>query len=143
MKLTCLNTARGLVPLYDDDYDEKRKLKVGQTYECEVKVTRNVRFLRKAFALLNAAWSLMDEGQMAAWRSKEGFRDYLTVAAGFYNVYWNPRLGQFVEVPKSWAFDKMSEDEFSSLYERMKDVIFRVLGDKVTEEIFNKVLANF
>ena len=85
----------------------------------------------------------MDEGQMAAWRSKEGFRAYLTVAAGYYEVYYNPRLREFVEVPKSWAFDNMSEDVFSQLYDRMKDVIFSVLGDKITEEVFEQVLANF
>ena len=37
----------------------------------------------------------------------------------------------------------MDEAEFSVLYERMKDVIYGVLGEKVTEEVFEKVLANF
>ena len=143
MKINCLCTAHGLVPLYDDDYDQKKRLKVGESYECDVKVVRNVKFLRKAFALLNAAWSLLDERQQAAWRSKQGFRDYLTVAAGFYDTYYNVRLQSFVEQPKSWAFDSMEESEFSDLYERMKDVIFAVLGDKITEEVFEQVLSNF
>ena len=143
MKLNLLNTARGLLPLYDDDYDEKKKLKVGVVYQAEVKAPRNYKFLRKAFALLNAAWELMDERQTAAWRSKEGFRNYLTVASGFYDVYWNPRLNEFVEMPKSWSFDSMDEAEFSELYERMKDVVFNVLGDRVTEEVFETVLSNF
>lgn len=143
MKINLLNTAHGLVPLYDEDYDEKRKLKVGQVYQAEVKVQRNYKFLRKAFALLNAAWELMDETQQAAWRSKEGFRQYLTVTAGFYDVYYNQRLQTFVECPRSWAFDSMTEDEFSGLYDRMKDVIYSVLGSKVTEEVFEQVLSNF
>jgi hypothetical protein len=37
----------------------------------------------------------------------------------------------------------MDEPTFSDLYERMKDVIFGVLGNKVTEEVFERVLANF
>lgn len=143
MKLNVLCTAHGLVPVSDDDFDEKKRLKIGQVYECDVKVQRNVKFLRKAFALLNTAWALMDERQQAAWRSKQGFRDYLTVAAGYYDVYYNPRLQQFVEQPKSWSFDSMDEAEFSSLYDRLKDVIFRVLGDKINEDIFNNVLINF
>lgn len=143
MKLTCINTAHGLVPMYDEDFDEKKKLSIGQAYECDVKVLRNVRFHRKAFALLNAAWSLMNERQQAGWRSKEGFRNYLTVAAGHYDTYYNQRLQAFVELPRSWSFDKMDEAEFSNLYDRMKDVIFAVLGDRVTEEIFDRVLANF
>ena len=143
MKLTCINTAHGLVPMYDEDFDEKKKLTVGQAYECDVKVLRNIRFHRKAFALLNAAWSLMNEHQQAGWRSKDGFRNYLTVAAGHYDVYFNQRLNAFVELPRSWSFDKMDDAEFSALYDRMKDVIFAVLGNRVTEEVFDKVLANF
>jgi len=143
MKLNVICTAHGLVPVSDDDFDEKKRLKIGQVYQCDVKVVRNVKFLRKAFALLNAAWSLMDEQQQASWRSKEGFRNYLTVAAGYYDVYFNPRLEQFVEIARSWRFDKMDEPTFSDLYERMKDVIFGVLGGKVTVEVFERVLANF
>ena len=30
MEIYCRNTASGLVPLYDSDYDEKRKLKIGK-----------------------------------------------------------------------------------------------------------------
>lgn len=143
MKLTLLNTAHGLVPCYDEDFDEKKKLRVGQVYQADVKIPRNYRFLKKAFALLNAAWELMDERRQASWRSKEGFRAYLTVASGYYDVYFNPRLQAFVELPKSWSFDSMGEDEFNGLYERMKDTIFAVLGDRVTEEVFEQVLSNF
>lgn len=143
MKIDCINTTHGLVPLYDEDFDAKKRLTIGETYRCEITIPRNVRFLRKAFALLNAAWSLMGEKRQAGWRSKDGFRAYLTVAAGFYDVYFNPRLQAFVEQPKSWSFDNMEESEFSDLYERMKDVIFAILGDEITEETFERVLSNF
>lgn len=143
MKLSVICTPNGLVPLGDDSYEEKKRLRVGHAYECDIKEIRNYPFLKKAFALLNAAWALMGERQQASWRSKEGFRAYLTVASGFYDVYFNPRLQTFVELPKSWSFDKMPESEFNELYDRMKDVIFAVLGSRVTEEVFNSVLANF
>lgn len=143
MKIQVICTPNGLVPLGDDSYEEKRKLRVGQAYECDIKEIRNYPFLKKAFALLNSAWALMDEKQQAAWRSKEGFRNYLTVAAGHYDVYYNQRLQAFVEIPRSWSFDKMPESEFNDLYDRMKDVIFSVLGKRITEEVFNRVLANF
>jgi len=143
MKLTCINTAHGLVPMDEESYDEKKRLVIGQAYECDVKIVRNYQFLKKAFSLVNAAWSLMTERQQAGWRSKDGFRAYLTVASGFYQVYFNPRLQQFVEQPKSWSFDKMDEAEFSELYERMKDTVYAVLGDRVSEDVFEGVLANF
>lgn len=144
MKLNVICTAHGLVPVSDDDFDEKKRLKIGQVYECDVKALRNVGFHKKAFALLNAVWSLMDENQQAAWRSKDGFRAYLTVAAGYYDVFYNPITGSFNEYPKSWSFDKMDEAEFNGLYERMKDVIYKVVfKGKLTEEVFNNVLRNF
>lgn len=143
MKINCLCTAHGLIPLYDDDFDNKKRLKVGEAYECDVKMKRNYELLQKAQALVSAAWSLMGEKEHAAWRSREGFRAYLTVTAGFYDVYYNPRLQQFVETPRSWAFDKMEEHEFRDLYDRLKDVIFSVLGNRINEETFNRVLANF
>ena len=143
MKLDLICTSRGLIPVGDDSYDEKKKLKNGTIYRADIKVPRNYKFLKKAFSLLNAAWELMDEGQQAKWRSKDGFRAYLTVAAGFYEVYFSPIRKEWVEIPRSWSFDHMGEDEFNELYERMKDVIFVVLGDKITEEIFQTVLSNF
>lgn len=143
MKINLICTANGLVPCSDEDYEAKRKLSIGQIYQADIKVKRNYRFHKKAFALLNAAWALMDERQQAGWRSIEGFRSYLTVTAGHYDLYYNQRLQTFVEEPRSWSFDSMGEDEFNDLYERMKDVIYAVLGNKVTKEIFESVLSNF
>lgn len=52
MRLLVVNTPRGLVPCGDDDYDEKKKLRLGETYSVEVRVARNVDFHRKYFALI-------------------------------------------------------------------------------------------
>lgn len=143
MKLNLLCTQQGLVPMYDDDYDLKKRLKVGQTYVADVKVARNVGFHRKYWALLNAAWSLLPERTSNGFRSLEGFRSYVIVAAGFYELYFNPRLKEFVEVPRSISFEKMDEVEFSELYDRSKDVIWSIIGRYVSEEDFERCLINF
>lgn len=143
MKMNLLCTPQGLVPLYDRDYDLKKKLKVGQTYVADVKVVRNLSFHNKFWALLNAAWSLLPERTSNGFRSLEGFRAYVIVAAGFYDVYFNPRLKEFVEIPRSISFEKMDEIEFSDLYDRSKDVIWGILGKYVSEEDFERCLINF
>ena len=61
MKINLLNTAHGLVPMYDEDFNEKKKLAVGQVYVAEIRVPRNYQFLKKAFALMNTAWALLPE----------------------------------------------------------------------------------
>lgn len=143
MKLNLLNTPHGLVPMYDRDFDEKKKLKPGTIYAAEIKVPRNYQFLKKFFALINAGYSLLPERTQNGFRSVDGFRQYVTVAAGYYDVFFSPRLQEFVEIPKSISFASMSEDEFSDCYNAIKDVIWGILGDRVTEDVFNNVLSNF
>ena len=143
MKLLVINTPRGLVPLGDDDYDEKKKLKLGQTYSVEVKVARNVDFHRKYFALISYAWEFLNEQETERFRTKENFRKYVEVAAGHCDVIFHPRLQEYVEIPKSISFGKMDNAEFSDLYKRVKDVIFSIIGDRVTQDQFERLLLDF
>lgn len=143
MKLQLLNTPQGLKPCYDEDYDEKKKLKIGEIYEAEIKLQRNPKFHRLFFSLLNAGYSLLPERTQNGFRSVEGFRSYLLVTAGFYDTYFNPRLREFVEVPKSLKFSSMDNEEFERMYNAVKDVIFAILGDRMTERQFEETLANY
>ena len=143
MKLLVVSTPRGLVPLGDDDYEEKKKLKLGQTYSVEVKVARNVDFHRKYFALISYAWEFLNEQETERFRTKENFRKYVEVAAGHCDVIFHPRLQEYVEIPKSISFGKMDNAEFSDLYQRVKDVIFSIIGDRVTQDQFERLLLDF
>ena len=143
MKLLVVNTPRGLVPLRDDDYEEKKKLKLGQTYSVEVKVARNVDFHRKYFALISYAWEFLNEQETARFRTKENFRKYVEVAAGHCDVIFHPRLQEYVEIPKSISFGKMDNAEFSDLYKRVKDVIFSIIGNRVSQDQFERLLLDF
>ena len=143
MKLLVVSTPRGLVPLGDDDYEEKKKLKLGQTYSVEVKVARNVDFHRKYFALISYAWEFLNEQETERFRTKENFRKYVEVAAGHCDVIFHPRLQEYVEIPKSISFGKMDNAEFSDLYKRVKDVIFSIIGNRVSQEQFERLLLDF
>lgn len=143
MKLLVVSTPRGLVPLGDDDYEEKKKLKLGQTYSVEVKVARNVDFHRKYFALISYAWEFLNEQETERFRTKENFRKYVEVAAGHCEVIFHPRLQEYVEIPKSISFGKMDNAEFSDLYKRVKDVIFSIIGNRVSQDQFERLLLDF
>jgi hypothetical protein len=65
------------------------------------------------------------------------------VAAGFNDVFYSPKLAEWVEIPKSIAFDKMDEAEFRDLYEGVKNVIFKIIGNRVSEAEFERNLSNF
>ena len=143
MKIYLLNTPVGLKPMYDTDFDEKKKLVIGKVYEADIKESRNLHLLRKAHSLVNTAWAYLPEKQTNGFRNVENLRKYLTVAAGFCDVYYSPRLKDWVEVPRGWNFSSMTESEFQDLYEGIKKVIFSIIGRYVSEEEFMNNLIDY
>lgn len=143
MKFLVINTPHGLVPYGDDDYEEKKKLKDGATYSVEIKVARNLDFHRKYFAMVSYAWDFLNEAETATFRTKENFRKYLEISAGHCEVIYHPRLQEFVEIPKSISFAKMDNAEFDDLYRRVKDVVFSLIGGRVSEEEFERLVLDF
>jgi hypothetical protein len=136
MKLNCVCTAVGLVPAYDDDYEEKHRLKIGKTYEVDVKEARNIRFHRLFFALINCSWEFLGEFRQEFFHNDRNvYRKAVTIAAGYSELFYSPTRGEWLEQAKSIAFGKMDETEFSTLYERVKDVIYKMyIPDNLKEE---------
>ena len=145
MKIKVICTPLGLQPLYEEDYDSKKKLKVGECYTAEIRLVRNLQFHKKAFSLLNTAWSLLPERTQNGFRSVDAFRESITVAAGFVDVFYDINRRTYIERAKSWSFDSMDNAEFEDLYERLKDVIWNILSSRVniTEGLFEQYLANY
>lgn len=134
MKILCRNTIQGLVPLYPSDFDEKRKLKLGQDYICEVLNPRNVGFHKKFFAMLN-----IGHENTKLDMPFETYRKYMTVKAGFFTAYQTPK-GVYYD-PDSISFASMSQDEFEDVYSRVLDKIIEDIGG--TAEEIEKQLINF
>lgn len=144
MKILLLNTPTGLKPLYDADFDEKRKLRIGEAYEAEIKKMRNLRFHRKYFALMTTAWEFQSEAVTSHFGGNmEAFRKCVEVAAGHCDKVYHLASSSWVDTPKSIAFDKMDEAEFSDLYERVKTVIFSVFLKDIEEQEFIKIVETF
>lgn len=144
MKLQLLNTASGLIPCYDEDYDEKKKLKIGKTYEATIKLVRNPLFHRKYFALIKCAWEYLTESQQAFFKNDQDvFRKTIEVSAGHCELCYSIERREWIEVPKSISFEKMDEAEFSSLYEKVKDVLFTIFLKSVNKDEFEQQLMYF
>jgi hypothetical protein len=144
MKIFLLNTPSGLKPLYDDDFSEKKKLKIGETYVAEIKLVRNPKFHALFMALVNLSWEYLDERNQKGFKNnKELWRKYLICTAGFVDVFWSPKLHEYVEYPKSISWDKMDEAEFHDLYDRVRDIVFSIIGNKVSREEFEAILTTF
>lgn len=143
MKLFLLNTSEGLKPCYDSDFDEKKKLKLGKTYSAEIKLVRNIDFHRKYFKLINLAWEYQNEARQAHFKNVDNFRKYVEVSVGYSDLFYHPKLKEWVEIPKSIAFEKIDNSEFQNLYEAVKNVLFTVFLKHITEEEFMRELVNF
>ncbi len=144
MDLFCTNTVRGLVPNYDADFEEKKKLKIGIVYKVKVTKARNYEFHKKYFALINCAWEYQNEGVVKHFKNNiELFRESVQVAAGHCDMEYSISKNEWIEKSKSISFDKMDEIEFQELYDRVKDVLFSVFLKKISEEEFMRNLVNF
>lgn len=145
MKLSLLNTISGLKPLYDEDYDEKKKLKVGSTYIAEIKLVRNPDFHRKYFALLICAWEFQSEAVREKYFKEniDSFRKTIQISAGYSETVYSVEKKEFIEIPKSISFEKMDEAEFQELYERVKDVLYKTFLKNISQEEFERSLMGF
>lgn len=145
MKIKVQNTIHGLIPLYDEDYDEKKKLKLGATYEVSVKLTRNLQFHRKYFKLLTLAWEFQNEVTTEEFfqNSFEKFRKTVEIAAGICDTIYSIERREFIDIPKSISFDQMDDAEFRNVYNRVKDVLYKVFLRRISIEDFEKQLINF
>lgn len=144
MKLKLYNTAHGLIPLYDEDYDEKKRLVLGGTYTASIQLTRNLAFHRKYFAMLKCAWDLQSEAVQKHFRdSFDLFRKTVQIAAGISEPIYIIARREFVEQAKSINFETMSEEEFADTYRAVKEVLFNVFLRKVSESEFMYMLTNY
>ena len=152
MKLLLKNTNHGLIPLYDKDYEEKKKLVIGKDYQAEIKLARNIFFHRKYFGMLDAAWSLLRENQRVFFGGatygetfgKEAFRRSVQISAGFFEPIWDVKGRCWQKSVKSIAFDKMDEGEFENLYKAVYDTVMDLLAMNGTSQYdFDKMIENF
>lgn len=143
MELFLMNTAQGLKPLYDEDFEEKKRLKIGQTYRAKISVPRNVSFHRKYWSMISCAWDLLTEKQREFFGTKECFRKTVQTAAGYCEKVFNLEQRAWVDVPKSIAFDKMQGDEFEELYRGVREILLTVFLKHLTIEQFEETMINY
>jgi hypothetical protein len=134
MDLLLRNTLHGLIPLYPNDFNEKRKLKLGVDYWCKITNPRNVGFHKKFFAMLNVGHE-----NTRLEMPFDVYRKYMTVKAGFFTAYQTPK-GIYYD-PDSISFASMEQDEFEDVYSRVLDKVIEDIG--VTKADVEKQLINF
>jgi len=139
MKLFLLNTVDGLKPMYPEDFNEKKKLKLGKKYRAEIRVSRNPAFHRKFFAMINLAWQNSDEARRE-YANQEAFRYGLMIKAGYFDVIYKTE-SMAVTKPESIAFDQMDEKRFEKVFSDVLDVILAEYVPVERKEFLDQMIA--
>lgn len=113
MKIYCRVTSDGLIPLYDSDLDEKKRLKIGTDVEVEVKKARNIKFHKKFFALLRLVLDNMPDGLKKYYEiyNEESFLFQIKEDLKLFKEYKGGRK-EYLSI----SFEAMDEYTFSRFY---------------------------
>lgn len=144
MKIRVINQPQGLVPLFDEDHDNKVKLKQGATYVVEVKQVRNPRFHNLVMKMLKVSWEMCSPFVRSHFHeSFDMWRKTVLLAAGCSEMVYSVERKEFIETYKSISFDSMSEDEFSSYFERIKDVLYTTFLSHLERGKVEEIIERF
>ena len=143
MKIKLCRSPFGLSGAYDEDREAIKRLKHDEIYEVDIKEQRNAAFHRKYFALFRIAWEYQNEDTQSFFGCMDTWRKAVEVAAGNFELEYSLDRNEWVQRSKSIAFDKMKEEEFQDLYERVKHVLFTVFLPDIAEEDFFEALKDF
>lgn len=140
MKIYCQVTAYGLVPMYDSDYDEKQKLKVGEKVLCEVTKPRNYEFHKKFFALVRLAYQNLPERlqSMLNIHSEDDMLTCLKLDVGLASIIYQG--GRHLVKVGSISFSSMDDTEFEVFYQKCVDVILtKYLKGTSRQELIDEI----
>lgn len=141
MEIFCKVTPYGLVPLYDSDYDLKKRLRVGSVVKCKVSNPRNYEHHKKFFALVRLTFDNLPSNLAEYWNihNEEDMLRRFKRDLGYYTSSLNERGEKEIEY-QSISFSAMEQHEFERFYNQCIDlVLYKYIKgidrEDLTEEI--------
>lgn len=143
MDIWCKVTPSGLVPMYNSDYDEKQRLKLGEEVLCHIHRPRNYLFHRKFFALIRLTFANLPEHlhtEMGIY-TEDDLLTCLKLDLGLASVItYN---GENVVKVGSISFNAMDESTFEKFYRGAVEIILhKYLAGTDRQALLDEV-ANF
>ena len=123
MKIYCRVTSTGLIPLYESDLEEKRKLKVGSDVLCDISLPRKYEFHKKFMALVRLTFDNLPEqlNEMLHIHSIDDMLTCIKLDLGLCTII--SIGGRDVIKIGSISFASMDETEFKIFYHKSIDMI--------------------
>ncbi len=145
MELIVQKTAAGsLIPVDEEGIDFLRKIKAGNDVKAKIVRSRNLKFHRKFFAMLDVGFNAWEPDEVllngeVAQKNRERFRKDCIILAGFYDLVTNLR-GEVRAEARSISFANMDEEEFDAVYSAVADVLLRKVLTNYTREDLDQVV---
>lgn len=140
MEIYCKVTALGLVPLYDSDYEDKKKLREGDVVKCKISRPRNYKFHKKFFALVRLTFENLPETLCNALdiRNEDDMLRLIKYELGLFDIY-NVGSRNVISL-HSISFAAMDNTEFEKFYNRTIDLVLsRFLRGNTREELTEEI----
>lgn len=124
MDIFCKVTPYGLVPLYDSDYDLKKRLRVGSIVKCKVSNPRNYEHHKKFFALVRLTFDNLPSNLAEYFKvhNEEDMLRRFKRDLGYFKTSLNERGEKEIEY-KSISFSAMEQHEFERFYNQCIDLV--------------------
>ena len=144
MDIFCKVTPYGLVPLYDSDYDLKKRLRVGSVVKCKVSNPRNYEHHKKFFALVRLTFDNLPSNLAEYFKvhNEEDMLRRFKRDLGYFKTSLN-ELGEKEIEYQSISFSAMEQHEFERFYNQCIDlVLYKYLKGIDKEDLITEI-ANF
>lgn len=124
MDIFCKVTPYGLVPLYDSDYDLKKRLRVGSIVKCKVSNPRNYEHHKKFFALVRLTFDNLPSNLAEYFKvhNEEDMLRRFKRDLGYFKTSLNERGEKEIEY-QSISFSAMEQHEFERFYNQCIDLV--------------------
>lgn len=123
MKISLVKNLNNTFSLaYNSDYEKAKKITPGEVFTYETKKSRNIKFHRKFFAMINLVFDNQE-----IYTNVDDLRNDLTIEAGFFTRRFNLE-GDEVKKANSISFASMDEYTFSEFYNAVLNVVIRHFG---------------
>jgi len=128
------------IPADTESQITANKIGQGEVVRCKSISYRNYEFHKKFFALIRLAFQNLPESLDNHFPTEDDLRKELIKAAGFYTTHKDFN-GNTVKEAESISFEKMSQERFEKVYDRVLDLVCRMICVPQTE-VMNQ-LQNF
>ena len=144
MDIFCKVTPHGLVPLYDSDYDLKKRLRVGSVVKCKVSNPRNYEHHKKFFALVRLTFDNLPSNLAEYFKvhNEEDMLRRFKRDLGYFKTSLNERGEKEIEY-QSISFSAMEQHEFERFYNQCIDLVLYKYLKGIDKEDLITDIENF